>query len=175
MNTASIAEKKLLVRVALGEESADTVLLGGVVVNVHTLETYPADIAIKNGRIVFVGDVSHTIGPNTAKVSLEGKYLVPGFIETHMHVGGSQLNMTEFGKLALAHGTTSIATDMYEIGIINGVPGIRYFLEELRQPGSSPCSSCRCRRTTRMSLSGTSGPSQRRRRWKSFFGRTVTG
>ena len=138
MNTASIAEKKLLVRVALGEESADTVLLGGVVVNVHTLETYPADIAIKNGRIVFVGDVSHTIGPNTAKVSLEGKYLVPGFIETHMHVGGSQLNMTEFGKLALAHGTTSIATDMYEIGIINGVPGIRYFLEELRATGIKP-------------------------------------
>ncbi|HUI72367.1 MAG TPA: adenine deaminase C-terminal domain-containing protein [Spirochaetia bacterium] len=138
MDTASIAEKKLLVRVALGEESADTVLLGGVVVNVHTLETYPADIAIKNGRVVFVGDVSHTVGAKTVTVDMNGRYLVPGFIETHMHVGGSQLNMTEFGKLALSHGTTSIATDMYEIGIIRGMKGIRYFLEELRATGIKP-------------------------------------
>ncbi len=138
MNAETIGDKQILRKVALGEESADVVLLGGTIVNVHTLETYPADLAIKNGRIVFAGEVAHTIGRNTLKIEVPGCYLSPGFIETHMHVGGSQLSMTEFGKLALAHGTTAIATDMYEIGIVLGVKGIRFFLEELKATGIKP-------------------------------------
>ncbi len=138
MNAETIGDKQILRKVALGEESADVVLLGGTIVNVHTLETYPADLAIKNGRIVFAGEVAHTIGKNTRKIEVPGCYLSPGFIETHMHVGGSQLSMTEFGKLALAHGTTAVATDMYEIGIVLGIKGIRFFLDEMKATGIKP-------------------------------------
>jgi adenine deaminase len=124
-----------LMRVALGEEKADTVLVGGNYINVHTLEIYPADIAIKNGKIVFIGDVSHTVGDKTEKVDVNGCYLAPGFIDAHFHNGGTNLNMTEFGKLALVHGTTAMATDMYEVGIVLGLKGIRFFVDELKSTG----------------------------------------
>lgn len=135
MNADTIKEKHILMDVAMGKESADMVLLGASIVNVHTQEVYPADIAIKNGRIAFVGDVSHTIGAATKIIDVSGKYLIPGLIETHMHVCGSQLNMTEFGKLALMHGSVSIATDMYEVGIITGKRGIRFCVDELKKTG----------------------------------------
>lgn len=138
MNTNSMEEKNVLLKVALGKEHADEVLIGAKIVNVHTKEVYPADIAIKNGRIVFVGDVAHTIGPDTRKIDVSGKYLIPGLIETHMHAGGSQLSMTEFGKLALMHGTVSVATDLYEIGVITGKKGIRFCLDELKKTGIKP-------------------------------------
>lgn len=138
MNANTLEEKTVLMNVALGKESADRVLVGGHIVNVHTLEVYPADIAVKNGRIVYVGDVSHTVGPDTQRIDVSGKYLIPGLIETHMHAGGSQLIMTEFGKLALIHGTVSIATDIYEIGIITGKKGIRFCLDELKKTGVRP-------------------------------------
>ena len=131
-------EKHALMDVVLGKAHADRVLSGGKVVNVHTMEVYKADIAIKNGRIVLVGDASHTIGPDTDVIDVTGRFLLPGLIETHMHAGGSQLSMTEFGKLALMHGTVSLVTDIYEIGIISGKEGLRFCLDELKQTGIKP-------------------------------------
>jgi len=135
MTKNSLKDNYTLMRVALGEEKADRVLLGGNYVNVHTLEIYPADIAIKNGRIVFIGDVSHTIGEKTEKINVEGSFLAPGFIDTHFHNGGTNLSMTEFGKLSIVHGTTAMATDMYEIGIVLGLKGIRFSIDELKATG----------------------------------------
>lgn len=123
---------------ALGEEKADTVILGGQLVNVYTLEVYPADVAMKHGRIAFVGDVSHTIGENTKKIDATGKYLAPGLIDGHLHSSGTHMSMTEFGKLALEHGGTAVAAGFFEIGIIKSLEGIRFFLDELKATGVKP-------------------------------------
>ena len=82
-----------LIDVALGNKKADKVIKGGKVVNVHTSEIYQADIAIKGTRIAYVGDVNHTIGDDTEIIDATGQYLSPGMIETHQHVGGSQLTI----------------------------------------------------------------------------------
>jgi len=131
-------QKYALMDVALGKAHADRALVGGKIVNVYTMEVYRADIAIKGKRIAYVGDAFHTIGPNTDVIDVSDKYLLPGLIETHMHAGGSQLSMTEFGKLALMHGTLSIVTDIYEVGIITGKQGLRFCLNELKQTGIRP-------------------------------------
>ena len=112
--------RRELIDVAMGKKSADVVIQNGLLVNVHTAEIYQADVAVKGTRIAYVGDVSHTIGADTEVIDASGKYLVPGCIETHQHVGGSQLTMTEFAKAVIPHGTTGIITDFYEIGITRG-------------------------------------------------------
>ncbi|MBW1804392.1 MAG: amidohydrolase family protein, partial [Deltaproteobacteria bacterium] len=83
-----------LVLVAKGELPADLVIQNGTLVNVDTGETYPADVAVKGYRIAAVGDVGYTIGTDTQIVDARGRYLCPGFIETHMHLDGSQLSVT---------------------------------------------------------------------------------
>lgn len=138
MKMMNYSEKIDLIDVALGTTPADKVIKGGKLVNVYTLEIYPADIAIKNGKIAYIGDVSHTIGPDTVVYDAAGCFLAPGLICTHMHVGGTHINMTEFGKLALMHGATAITTDMYEIGIVTGTPGIRFMIDQLKETGLKP-------------------------------------
>ena len=138
MNIMSLKERKELMETALGNLPADKVLLGGILVNVHTLEVYPADVAVKNGRIAYVGDVSHTIGPHTEKLDVSGKYLLPGLIESHMHVGASQLSMTEFGKLALTRGTVCVTSGLFEVAVVAGKEGLRFCLDELKATGIKP-------------------------------------
>ncbi|NPV30597.1 MAG: adenine deaminase [Firmicutes bacterium] len=121
-----------LIDVTLGQEAADLVIKGGKLVNVHTEEIYEADVAIKGSRIAAVGDVGKSIGPETKIIDATGKYITPGLIETHQHVAGSHLSMREFARAALSHGTTSIATDFYEIGSVAGVKGIRACLDQLK-------------------------------------------
>ena len=124
-----------LIAVARGETPAEVVVRGGRVVNVHTAECLVADIAIADGMIAFVGDAAHTIGPSTEVIDAAGLYLTPGLIETHQHVGGTHLSMTEFAKVIIPHGTTAIVTDFYEMGSVGGVDGIRFCLDELKATG----------------------------------------
>lgn len=122
-----------LIDVALGNMSADLVVKGGKLVNVHTAEIYPADVAIKGDRIAFVGQADHAIGKETVVIDAKRKYLTPGLIEAHQHVAGSHLSMGEFAKSVLPHGTTAIATDFYEIGAVAGITGIKFCLDRLRE------------------------------------------
>ena len=131
----SFAERSNLVDVALGKATADSVLIGGNVVNVNTLEVYAADVAIKSGRIVFVGDVTHTIGKSTIKHDVSGKYLIPGLIDTHIHAGGCLLNMTELGKLCITKGSVILVTDFYEAAIVAGKDGVREDLKAIEKSG----------------------------------------
>ena len=120
-----------LVRVAKGESPADLVVTNGKLVNVNSGEIYPADVAIKGGRIAAVGDVAYAVGDRTEVVDAGGRYLCPGLIDGHIHVGGSQFSMTEFARAVIPHGTTVISTDLYEIGVVAGRKAIRFALDEL--------------------------------------------
>ena len=77
-----------LVAVAAGRSAADTIITGGIWVNVHTRETLPDhDIAIKAGRIAFVGpDASHCKGDTTKVIGAKGRYMIPGLCDGHMHL-----------------------------------------------------------------------------------------
>lgn len=122
-----------LIDVALGKKNADMIVEGGKVVDVYTGEIYTADVAVSRGRIAYVGDAHHTIGKNTQRINASNKYIVPGLIEMHEHVGGSQLSVTEFAKVLLMNGTTGILTDFYEMGIVGGSKAIQFCIEEIKR------------------------------------------
>lgn len=138
MKDCTFEQKLSIMNTALGEEKADMAVVGGRLVNVYTLEIYPADVAVKHGRIACVGDISHTIGQDTKIIDASGKYLAPGLIDGHLHIAGTHMSMTEFGKMALLHGGTALATGFFEIGIIKSLKGIRFFLDELKETGVKP-------------------------------------
>ena len=121
-----------LVDVAAGRASADLVIRGGRWVNVHSGEIIPdTDIAIAAGRFAYCGpDASHCIGPETEVVEAEGRYLVPGLCDAHMHVESGMVTVTEFVRAVVRHGSTSLFIDPHEIANVLGTPGVRLMHDE---------------------------------------------
>jgi adenine deaminase len=101
-NIKRAMEYRQMVDILMGDkEFADLVLLNGNVINVITREIYKADIAIKDKYILLVGDCHELIGPKTMAIDVGGKYLSPGFIDSHMHFESSMLTITEFSRLSI--------------------------------------------------------------------------
>ena len=126
-----------LIAVAAGREAADMVIRGGIWVNVHSREALPGhDIAIAAGRIAFVGpDAGHCIGPDTQIIEANGRYMIPGLCDGHMHIESGMLTPAEFARAVIPHGTTSMFTDPHEIANVLGLDGVRMMHDEaLMQP-----------------------------------------
>ncbi len=105
--------------------------------NVHTREALPDhDIAIASGRIAFVGrDASHCIGPKTQIIEANGRYMLPGLCDAHMHIESGMLTPAEFARAVIPHGTTSMFTDPHEIANVLGLDGVRMMHDEaMMQP-----------------------------------------
>ena len=121
-----------LVDVAMGREKADLVIRHGQWVCVQSGEIIPdTDIAIVNDRIAYVGsDASHTIGAETKVIDAEGKYLVPGLLDGHMHVESGMVTITEFVRAVAPRGTTGMFTDPHEIANVFGLKGVKLMAEE---------------------------------------------
>ena len=121
-----------LVDVAAGRAPADLVIRNGVWVNVHSGEAIPGnDLAIVAGRFAYCGpDASHCIGPATKVVEAEGRYLVPGLCDAHMHVESGMITVTEFVRAVVRHGSTSLFIDPHEIANVLGLDGVRLMHDE---------------------------------------------
>jgi len=115
---------------ALGQEPADLVITNGQIVNVFSGEIYAGGVAISGDRIIAQGDVAYTIGAGTEVIDAEGQYIVPGFIEGHIHPESANLCLTSFADVVLAHGTTTVFTDLHEIGVVEGVAAMDAALAE---------------------------------------------
>jgi adenine deaminase len=107
-----------------GKRKADIAITGGTLVNVLSKEMYLADVAIVEDRIISTGDVSFYVGKETKIIDATGKYIVPGFIDGHIHPESSNLSIGSFASIVLEHGTTTIMTDFHEIGVVSGLKGI---------------------------------------------------
>jgi adenine deaminase len=122
-----------LVDTAMGKSPADMVIRGGVLINVFSGEMYQAGVAIRGGRIAAAGALPEGItGPLTQVIDAAGKFIVPGFIDAHIHIESSMLSYTEFCKIAVKHGTTAVATDLMEVTIVSGVDGMKEILKEAK-------------------------------------------
>jgi adenine deaminase len=121
-----------LVNVAMGRTCADLVIRKGQWVSVQTGEVVPeSDIAIKDGHIAYVGpDASHTIGMQTQVIEAEGRYLVPGLLDGHMHIESGMVTVTEFVRAVAPHGTTGMFVDPHEIANVFGLKGVRLMVDE---------------------------------------------
>ena len=121
-----------LVDVATGRKPADLVVRNGRWVNVYSGEIVPGtDIAVSGGRFAYCGpDASHTIGEKTEVIEAQGRYLVPGLCDAHMHVESGMVTVTEFCRAVIPHGTTSMFIDPHEIANVLGLPGVRLMHDE---------------------------------------------
>jgi len=133
MSIKSITQRtQTLVDVAMGRTPADLVIRDGQWVSVQSGEIIPhTDIAIKDERIAFVGeDASHTIGEDTQIIEAQGRYLVPGLLDGHMHVESGMITVTEFVRAVARRGTTGIFVDPHEIANVFGLDGVRLMVDE---------------------------------------------
>src|SRR3954466_15360582 len=98
------AATKTLADVCMGRTPADLLITGGRLVNVHTREVHDgADVAVKDGRGAMFGDAGHTKGPDPGVLDAGGPSLVPGLIDTPLHVESAMVTVARFAEAVLPH------------------------------------------------------------------------
>jgi len=117
----------------MGRQKSDLVIRNSTLVNVNSGEILEdQDVAVKGDRIALVGDAEHTIGSSTQVLDAEGKYVVPGFIDGHVHIESAMVTVTQFARAVLPHGTTTVFVDPHEMANVLGFDGVRLILDEGR-------------------------------------------
>src|SRR6187200_1926917 len=110
--------------VARGDEPADLVGRGGRVLSVFTREWLETDVAIADGSVAGLGDYN-----GTEEVDARRRYVVPGFIDAHMHLESPKLLPDEFARLVLPLGTTAVVADPHELANVLGTDGVHWLLD----------------------------------------------
>ncbi len=117
-------ELKKLILTASGARKADTVIKNCKVVNVFSGKIIEGDIALCGDQIAGVGEYEGEV-----EIDAEGRYAVPGFIDSHIHIESSYLSPEELGMLLVPHGGTTIIADPHEIVNVLGIPGLDYMMK----------------------------------------------
>jgi adenine deaminase len=110
--------------VARGDEPADVVVRGGKVLSVFTREWLEKDVAVADGWIAGLGDYE-----GREVVDATGRYVVPGFLDAHMHLESTKLLPDEFARLVLPLGTTAVVLDPHELANVLGTDGVHWLLD----------------------------------------------
>ena len=118
---------KSLIDVAAGRKKADLVIKNANIVNVLTEEIYEGDVAIFKDRIAGIGNYN-----GIEEIDASNLYAVPGLIDGHTHIEMSMLSVTEFARIVVPKGTTSVVEDPHEIANVLGKNGIKVLLEEAK-------------------------------------------
>jgi len=124
--------KRALVEAAVGKIPCDLVIKNAKVVNVFTGEIYKGNVGIIDGFIAHIQCDPDGLG-RTEK-ELEGKtyyeanesYLIPGFIDAHIHIESTMMTPKHFAQAVIPHGTTTVVTDPHEIANVCGIKGVKY-------------------------------------------------
>ena len=98
-------------------------IISGQLIDIRNRHIYPADIHIEKGKIARI--VRTDIAPD--------RYILPGFVDAHVHIESSMLVPSEFAKMAVVHGTVSTVSDPHEIANVLGKEGVYYMLENGRK------------------------------------------
>ena len=118
-----------LAAVAMGRKAADLYIRDGKLVNVNVgyIQEH-IDVAVSNGFIAYVGRKGRILTDEHTKiVDAAGRYLVPGFIDSHMHVEGSMIDPRHFAEAVLPGGVTTICPDCHEIVNVLGLRAVKLF------------------------------------------------
>jgi adenine deaminase len=140
------------------------------VVNTFNGEVETGNVAICGGMVAGVGDYSKA----QETIDLKGKYLAPGLINGHTHLESSMLDVGQYARAVVPHGTSAIVTDLHEIANVCGLEGIKYVLDCARRlPFDLFLMAPSCVPATHLETSGASlGPEDMRRilRFKECIG-----
>jgi adenine deaminase len=112
------------IAVARGDEPADLVVRGGRVLSVFTREWLDVDVAVCDGFVAALGSCE-----GREVLDAAGRFVVPGFIDAHMHLESTKLLVDEFARLVLPLGTTAVVADPHEIANVLGTDGVHWLLD----------------------------------------------
>ena len=119
------AQTAIIIKAAKGEIPADLVIKNAKLINVLSEEIYDTDIAVSNGIIVGTGKGYK----GKEETDANGAYVCPSFIDGHVHLESSMLIPSEFAKLVVPSGTTTVIADPHEISNVMGLQGISFMRE----------------------------------------------
>lgn len=128
MNTAvkqTTENLRKRIAVSAGRAKADLVIKNGMIIDVFNGETFTGDVAIVDGVIAGIGEYE-----GKTQIDATGKYISPGFIDGHVHIESSMVVPSEFARVLLPHGVTTVITDPHEIANVSGAQGIEFMLKE---------------------------------------------
>src|SRR5437868_33210 len=91
------------------------------IVDVIKREIFPGTIYIENDKITRID--------RSGKPDEYAAYIIPGFIDAHVHIESSMLVPSEFARMAVVHGTVATVSDPHEIGNVLGIAGVRYMID----------------------------------------------
>lgn len=109
--------------------------VSGHIVDIVQRRIYPGIVSVADGRISSIRE----------EAGVEEQFILPGFIDAHIHIESSMLVPSEFARLAVLHGTVATVSDPHEIANVLGMKGIRYMCENSKKVpfhfyfGASPC------------------------------------
>ena len=112
-------QRRRLTAVARGEAPADLYVRGGTLLNVYTGELYRANVAVAGERIAYVGERDDMVGPRTTTLPAEGRTLVPGYIDPHVHPA-HVVTPSSLARHLLPLGTTTVFADTLQIWELGG-------------------------------------------------------
>ncbi|GAA0180233.1 adenine deaminase [Clostridium sediminicola] len=119
-----LSKMKNLIEVATGRKKADLVIENCNVINVFSQEIIYGKLAISDGVFIGIGDYE-----GAEVIDGEGKYIVPGLIDSHVHIESSMGSPYQFARAVLPRGTTTVISDCHEIANVKGLDGIKYMIE----------------------------------------------
>ncbi len=116
--------RKNIIMAAMMKKKPDLVIKNAKIVNVFTSEIISGDIAVQDGVIVGIGEYS-----GEKEIDIGGKYAVPGFINSHVHVESSMVTPEVYAMEELKKGTTTIITDPHEIVNVGGTVALKEIIK----------------------------------------------
>ena len=94
-------------------------IVQGNIVDIQNKRIYKGEVTIVNGKIASIKEVNHN----------QENYILPGFVDAHIHIESSMLVPSEFAKIAVKHGTVATVSDPHEIANVLGVKGVDFMIE----------------------------------------------
>lgn len=122
---------KNLIAISQHREPADFILRNARVADVFSLTWRLADIVVAGGKIIAID--SNNSYEAKQEEDAEGRYVIPGLMDAHIHIESSMLTPEQFSRILLPHGVTSVVTDPHEIANVAGAEGLRYMLNAAKE------------------------------------------
>lgn len=134
MRKAEHTDYKKLVDAAMGRRSCDLTVKNIKLVNVFTGFIYEAEVDIADGRVVYIRRKNEkAVLKAVREYDGKGGYLIPGFIDAHMHVESTMMLPENLSRAIVPYGTTTICTDPHEIGNVCGMQGVKFMLSNAKK------------------------------------------
>ena len=134
MRTLKEKNRSRLIQAAMGKIPCDLTVKNVEYFNVFTGEIYAAEVDVLDGFVVRVREAGQAPElPAKNEYDGQGRYLIPGYIDTHMHVESTMMIPENLSRAILPWGTTTICTDPHEIGNVMGIDGVRFMLDNAKK------------------------------------------